>query len=311
MLNLTILYSSTDTLTQTTCNAFTFNGQTYTASGVYTDIFINTQNCDSVIILNLNILPSSRDTIIQTACNTYLFNGQTYTASGIYQDSMMNLFGCDSVVVLQLTINYSDSVVLSPSACNAYSFNGQTYTSSGTYFDTLLNAMGCDSVVTLYVTITSIDTGVTQTAYSLTSNASGASYQWINCKDQTLIAGATNQVYTNSAGGSYAVIVTQNACSDTSNCVIITGEGLLETSFNHTIKILPNPTNGQFEVELPNAFREASIQIIDILGQVIYTNKSSKSFPKFVVDLSDKPSGIYIVEVVHDTKSEALKLIKN
>ncbi|MBK7587856.1 MAG: T9SS type A sorting domain-containing protein [Bacteroidetes bacterium] len=42
-------------MNETACTTFTLNGQTYTASGTYTQTLVNAANCDSVITLNLTI----------------------------------------------------------------------------------------------------------------------------------------------------------------------------------------------------------------------------------------------------------------
>ena len=83
-LNLTINPSTTSADTIIECDSYTWNGQTYTSSGVYTFASTNANGCDSTATLNLTINPSttSADTIIE--CDSYTWNGQTYTASGVY-----------------------------------------------------------------------------------------------------------------------------------------------------------------------------------------------------------------------------------
>ena len=64
-----------------------------------------------------------------------------------------------------------------------------------------------------------VDNTVTQTATDLTSNQATGSYQWINCDTNTPISGATNQSFTPSTNGNYAVEVTNGGCTEVSNCV--------------------------------------------------------------------------------------------
>ncbi len=45
-------------ITESACGSFTLNGQTYTASGTYTQTFTNAAGCDSIISLNLTIIPN-------------------------------------------------------------------------------------------------------------------------------------------------------------------------------------------------------------------------------------------------------------
>jgi hypothetical protein len=102
------LYTSTNPINTTTtasCNSYTWNGQTYTQSGVYTG---TTTNCVTES-LNLTINSSTSSTQTQTALDTYTWplNNQTYTQGGTYTATIPNAAGCDSVVTLNLTLNYT------------------------------------------------------------------------------------------------------------------------------------------------------------------------------------------------------------
>ncbi|HOZ52046.1 MAG TPA: YDG domain-containing protein, partial [Chitinophagaceae bacterium] len=67
---------------QTSCNSYSWNGTTYTASGIYSGTFVNIGGCDSIHTLNLTINLSNTGSSSQTSCNSYTWNGTTYTASG-------------------------------------------------------------------------------------------------------------------------------------------------------------------------------------------------------------------------------------
>ncbi len=101
--------------------------------------------------------------------------------------------------------------------------NGTTYTTSGTYNQLLPNAniYGCDSIITLNITIDAIDNTVSQNNHVLTANETNADYQWIACSDNMPVAGETNQVFTATANGQYAVIVSNGTCADTSACMTV------------------------------------------------------------------------------------------
>ncbi|MEI8204074.1 MAG: T9SS type A sorting domain-containing protein [Bacteroidota bacterium] len=93
-----------------------------------------------------------------------------------------------------------------------------TAVSSGTISVTANNSFGSSTPRTLNVTVNTVNTALTQVGTTLTATASGAGYQWLNCNGYSIIAGQSAQSYTASASGSYAVIVTQNGCADTSEC---------------------------------------------------------------------------------------------
>ena len=89
------------------CDSYTWNGVTYTTSGVYDALFINNIGCDSIATLDLTINYSNTSNTIITSCDSYTWNGVTYTTSGIYDTTFINNIGCDSVATLDLTITPS------------------------------------------------------------------------------------------------------------------------------------------------------------------------------------------------------------
>ena len=116
---------------------------------------------------------------------------------------------------------YANSYTIALTACDSLVWNGINYTSSGIYNQTLTNLSGCDSVVTLDLGIISVDTSVSYVISSstLTALAPNATYQWLDCNNNnTPIAGETNQNFSPTSNGNYAVEVTQNGCTAISNC---------------------------------------------------------------------------------------------
>ena len=87
-----------------------------------------------------------------------------------------------------------------------------------------LNYCNCE-----YISITN--------CFSLTADESGATYQWLNCQVMTPIEGAINQTYTATTNEDFAVIVTNNGCSDTSGCYTIMGVGLVKNDFGNQLKL--------------------------------------------------------------------------
>ena len=116
---------------------------------------------------------------------------------------------------------YANSDTIALTACDSLVWNGINYTSSGIYNQILTNLSGCDSVVTLDLGIISVDTSVSYVISSstLTALAPNATYQWLDCNNNnTPIAGETNQNFSPTSNGNYAVEVTQNGCTAISNC---------------------------------------------------------------------------------------------
>ena len=68
----------------TSCDSWTWDGVTYTVSGVYTNSYYNIFGCDSIHTLNLTINNSSTSSSTVTGQDSFDWNGQTYTSSGSY-----------------------------------------------------------------------------------------------------------------------------------------------------------------------------------------------------------------------------------
>lgn len=192
----------------------------------------------------------------------------------------------------------STSSTISPISCNSYtSPSGNIWNTSNTYSDTILNAAGCDSVITINLTINTADTSVSLSGNTITSNAMNAKYQWLNCTSQALLVGDTNQSFTPNANGDYAVIVTENGCTDTSACTSITGIGLNDLNLNPALEIYPNPSHGQFTIST-HGIDSFTIEVRSSTGQMVY-HKSDVTDPAIEVNLQSKP-GMYLVLISAD-----------
>jgi hypothetical protein len=315
-LNLTIHNSNTATQNITACNTYTWpvNGNTYTNSTSATHTLTNVHGCDSVVSLNLTIHNSNAATQNITACNTYTWpvNGTTYTNSTTATHTLTNVHGCDSVVTLNLIIHNSNAATQNITACNTYTWpvNGTTYTNSTTATHTLTNSFGCDSVISLNLTIQAIDLTVIQTGTTLTANASTALYQWIDCNNgNAILPGETNQVFTANVNGAYAVIVTQNDCTDTSDCFIINNVGL-DSDDNQGISIFPNPTSDFIQIIFNQQSGPVTVEILSISGQLVHAGTVAIGHT-IQLDVSSYVPGIYYVHIIEQNMgSKNFKIIK-
>ncbi|MBI1221610.1 MAG: T9SS type A sorting domain-containing protein [Bacteroidetes bacterium] len=256
------------------------------------------------MILNLAIHNNSSSQTI-TACDQYNWNGMVYSTSGTYYDTIPNAAGCDSVMKLILSIKNSTSSSQTTSACKSYSWNGSTYTQSGTYYDTIPNTAGCDSIMTLSLNLNKVDTSVSVVGNSLIAHTNGAKYQWLNCgMNYQVISGATNQKFTPSATGNYAVEITESNCIDTSACYDMIAMELDNQMVVHNFDVYPNPTSGLFTIER-GAIQNTHYQLTSILGKCILEGMLSSE--KTIIDLRDYENGIYFLCI----NGETIKLIKH
>ncbi|MDG1333810.1 MAG: T9SS type A sorting domain-containing protein [Crocinitomicaceae bacterium] len=157
---------------------------------------------------------------------------------------------------------------------------------------------GAGNVVTQTqnVTVLTVDNSTSVSGTTISATASGVTYQWIDCSTNDPIAGETNQSYTPTATGDYAVIVDDGTCSDTSACVLVDFTGIDELD-SELISIYPNPTtSGVFTVEFDGNIDE--IVLIDALGRVI---EVSADISTGSVDGSTLAPGKYTVKVLTST----------
>ena len=142
-----------DSLSSTICNGLSVivGPNTYDSTGVYTDILIAANGCDSIVVTDLTVLSSSASVIVNdiTICDgdTILVNNTPYFTTGTYIDTLQNTVSCDSIITTNLivqtpvnqsfTICFGDSVVVGTSV----------YHTSGNYSDTLVSSIACDSII--------------------------------------------------------------------------------------------------------------------------------------------------------------------
>ncbi len=294
---------------QTACGSYTWYGQTYTTSGTYTQIVPNSFGGDSTLMLNLTILNNAGTSLTQTACNSFTYDGNTFSSSGTYVQHNQNSVGCDSTFTLYLTITNDVNTTINTVACNNYTLNTITYQTSGTYIQNLLASNGCDSVLTLYLTIDSSNASVTITDPALTAQSIGT-YQWLNCSTVfTPLLNETNQSYTATANGDYAVIITNGACVDTSACYTIYTVGLNQIGSNEELIITPNPATNQFTIE-NSQLRINAIHIYNVLFEEVLFKQLTTSNQQLSIDVSTWKAGVYFVEVETEKGVMHKKLVK-
>ena len=157
-LNLSVNPVVTSTLDVTICNnqlPYTWNGNSYTASGTYTATLSSQTGCDSIATLILTVSSVVTSTTNVALCSNqlpYTWNGNDYNLAGSYNVTLTNQSGCDSIATLILAIDSALSSTTNVALCAnqlPYTWNGNRYTVAGTYNVTLKSQSGCDSIATL------------------------------------------------------------------------------------------------------------------------------------------------------------------
>lgn len=135
---------------------------------------------------------------------------------------------------------------------------------------------------------------VTNNSPTLSANASSGTFQWVNCDENySPIAGETGANYTAIGNVTYAVIVTQNGCTDTSAYETVENVGLSSVNQEH-LNVYPNPTNNS--VTISNDLLIHSIKVIDFSGRVIIEKTTNEK--ELNIDLGTYSKGVYTIEIV-------------
>ena len=312
-IDLTVNQSSENSISETACDSYTApDGAIYTTSGIKTAVIPNAAGCDSTITIDLTIFNSTSSSITETTCDSYTApDGAIYTTSGIKTAVIPNASGCDSTITIDLTVNQSSENSIIETACDSYTApDGQVYTTSGIITAIIPNAAGCDSTITIDLTINTVDVSVTQNETILTSNATDALYQWLDCLNSySIITGETSQSFNATQNGNYAVQVTQNNCIDTSDCYEVTTFDILESTFSNNITVYPNPTDGILKIDLGENLPDFVVSIIDVNGKLI-RQTTYKNTKMFELNLNVQ-SGIYFLMINSENKKATIRLIKN
>jgi len=278
---------------------------------------------DSILLANHDTINNTRDVFIlktgciqssvlyPVACISYTSPSGKYTwnTSGTYFDDFISSTGCDSIIRIDLTIIQNYTFTTPVTACDSFTSpsGNHTWTVSGSYADTIFTPGWCDTIYLIPLTINQADTAVTQAGNVLTAVSAGGPYQWIDCNTGFPVPGATQQNFTPTANGNYAVIVQENGCTDTSACYSITSVGLNELN-TAGISISPNPVNTVFYIE--HEIPLSKIELQNITGQKIIEWICSPVSTLEKLDISLFPPGMYFLSVTDTRGRSAFKILK-
>ncbi|MBC3759203.1 sulfatase-like hydrolase/transferase [Hyunsoonleella sp. SJ7] len=75
------------------------------------------------------------------------------------------------------------------------------------------------------------------------------------------------------------------------------------------LRLFPNPTRDYFNVKLNGNIQSANVELLSLTGKVLRT-LNTKQNQSFKMDVSDLPSGIYLIKVSSDSSSQIGKIVK-
>ncbi len=318
--DLTITPPSQQTQTVVECDGYQLvvGNNTYTTTGVYLDTLIGAglNGCNLYMTSNLTINNELLISQNYSICSGESIEvaGNEYTSTGTYIDTIVGSAGCDTVLTSNLTVLQDATFSQTFEECEGFTImiNGNTYSETGTYVDVFEGAssLGCDSVVTTNIDIVDlIDTTLVVSGNLLSVTHMGANYQWVNCdSSMSPIMGETGSVFSASEEGSYAVIISDGNCVDTSSCYNIQGIGLQDLELENSVMISPNPVQNIAIIALGELMGTSTVRIVDITGKVEYELFQVEN--NIEVDMHELNMGIYFVEINDGKKQVILKVLK-
>ncbi|MDC1221445.1 T9SS type A sorting domain-containing protein [Salibacteraceae bacterium] len=295
---------------------YQFGSLTLFSSGTYTDQFTSQYGCDSNVVLVLSESPAQFESHIGYICENgnYTFGDTTLTAPGGYFRIFQNSSGCDSIVNLTLVqdLDHDTSIAMNLCLNDTLFFGSQVITETGSYQETFFTLRGgCDSLVSLDVTAIEIDRGVdvADTELKAGEDGTGTTYQWLDCKqNMSPILGATSQTYTPNDGGKYAVEITKNFCTDTSDCKTFWPLGLNELGQNEIV-LYPNPVDDHINIQSNKGLTIEAVTIRDMTGRLFFTTKLIAGNTA-KIDVSAIPKGTYILSISNEQEVFRQTLVK-
>jgi len=291
------------TSSTSSCETYTWalNGVTYASSGTYTYVIPNgsSNGCDSTVYLNLTISSPPDLTTNVTSCDSYTWsvNGSTYTTSTTAMATLTNSLGCSYNHTLNLTIKNSTEATDVEVSCDSYTWiDGNTYTSStNTPTIVIPNSVGCDSIITLDLTINSIsNTVINNGDGSYSSDVAAIEYSWVDCANSyTALNGENGQTFIPTLNGTYALIVSDANCTDTSGCFNVGGIGINEIT--ERFKIYPIPSTDKLEI-IPFQKGEFTYRIFDALGKEIQNETKLQK----IICIENLAEGYFYLEISNE-----------
>lgn len=226
---------------------------------------------------------------------------------GVYTHVLTASTGCDSTVTTTLVVNPTVAFIENYTLCPGDSviINGNVYHQAVSFTDTTVGANGCDVLLITNIYESIVDAAITLNNDTLTAAPDMESYQWIDCDLGVSISGATNQTFTPTQNGHYAVLVTaSDACTDVSECmeVVLTGIHTVQTS---AFIITPNPASNTVTVRVDQLLYQGEWRITDITGRIVY--RAAVENAETNINVNDLVEGTYFLQLCERGKTTAVQ----
>ena len=227
---------------------------------------------------------------------------------GVYSVILTHTCGLFRDTFTVLDTNKSVIDTIKKVECGSYKWRDSIYTKSGKYTRIIKNVIGCDSMITLDLSIGLEAKLMVINGSNLTVKDTFKSYQWYICNPWKKISNETKRTLSTISKTSYAVVVSNGVCIDTSDCMALNSSQIQLLGLDG-MSIYPNPTKDKLNIEMNKIYQETKIRIYDMLGKLTHS-ADYKHTDKIILDVERFANGIYTMYIEHDKQIENIKFIK-
>ena len=273
-------------------------------AGTYADTLTAINGCDSIVDveLSLNSTYSFDDQVTICEGDSALIGGEYQMDAGIYTEEFSTVQGCDSIYNTELIVNQNVENSVSEQICAGDSLLiGEEYeTEAGTYMAVFESSTGCDSTVTVELSVTELDTEVEQAidmGVQVANPIEEADYQWLDCDQGLTAIDNANSVIYDGMNGNFAFEVSAFGCTDTSDCILLTGIGFEDIS-RSDFEMYPNPASSNLFIS-KQVEGEVRMEIYDITGKMVSDHLFTEQ--RKTIDISGMRTGAYMIRFTHES----------
>jgi hypothetical protein len=284
ILNLIIIPTITSTINDTSCTAYTWNGNTYNSSGTYTHVTTISTGCDSISILNLTITPpyTNTDSVIICKGEFVQVGNNIYSSTGTYTDTLISSNGCDSILTTII------QMYAQPSSGSIHGLIQVFQDSTESYVPFPIHAT---SVYVWGSIVNNIINYTSPSGDSVTCNFPTPGYEKI-----------------------YFIETTSDGCvGDTVwlQIVVESYSAITQTQIDN-LNIYPNPSKDIFNIEFRSLVsQDLQIRIINSVGDVVFIEdlQNYNGEYKKQISLDEYAKAIYFLEIQTNDRIVNKKLI--
>lgn len=210
--------------------------------------------------------------------------------------------GSSNCVEINLTTNSSYLISENATICpgESYTFpdgSSQVIMETMSYESELQTLAGCDSTITTSIDVVYLPSEIETTDSSiviLDYNAkSGVDIQWIDCNTNQPIEGETGPEFLFSGSGSFAVTLTNDNCTTTSECFTVTG---IHKSKQFDVEVYPNPFTDLLNFN--HLDKGSVVELFSVDGRLVHHEVYNGISINFSAEAGLSP-GVYIAKISH------------